>query len=137
MAIRLALTLGLHTSTHRYVEEGKMTAAEANARNVTMWGSFLNDWYVQCQLFGKSKADSSNSGCGLYLGRPSYTNAKDIASDKPFLDELGTHLLTWTEYVSSDEQAGHGLISFRDPQAVLMDRWVKLYEIMSKLGYSM
>lgn len=44
MAIRLALTLGLHTSTHRYVEEGKMTAAEANARNVTMWGSFLNDW---------------------------------------------------------------------------------------------
>lgn len=46
MAIRLALTLGLHVSTRRYVEEGKMTATEANARNVTMWGSFLNDWYV-------------------------------------------------------------------------------------------
>jgi hypothetical protein len=136
MAIRLALTLGLHTSTHRYVEEGKMTAAEANARNVTMWGSFLNDWCVQCQLFCKSEADSSNSGCGLYLGRPSYTNVKDIASDKPFLDEFGAHDLTWTEYVSSDEQAS-SLVSYRDPQAVLMDRWIKLYEIMSKLGYSM
>lgn len=46
MAIRLALTLGLHTSTRRYVEESKMTAVEANARTVTMWGSFLNDWWV-------------------------------------------------------------------------------------------
>lgn len=46
MAIRLALTLGLHTSTRKYVEEGKMTVVEANARNVTMWGSFLNDWWV-------------------------------------------------------------------------------------------
>lgn len=133
MAIRLALTLGLHTSTHRYVEEGKMTAAEANARNVTMWGSFLNDWCVQCRLSGKAKADSSNSGCGLYLGRPSYTNVKDIASDKPYLDN---HSLSWIEYISSDEQAS-GLTSFRDPQASLMDRWAKLYEIMSKLGYSM
>lgn len=50
MAIRLALTLGLHTSTRRYVEEGKMTATEANARNVTMWGTFLNDWCVVCQI---------------------------------------------------------------------------------------
>ena len=87
-------------------------------------------------FYGKSKADGSNSGCGLYLGRPSYTNVKDIASDKPFLDGLGTHLLTWTEYVSFDERAS-SLTSYRDPQAVLMDRWIKLYEIMSKLGYSM
>ncbi|GAB7329233.1 hypothetical protein MBLNU13_g01044t2 [Cladosporium sp. NU13] len=99
-----------------FSEEGKMTAAEANARNVTMWGSFLND-----------------CGCGLYLGRPSYTNVKDIASDKPYLDN---HSSFWTEYVSSDEQAP-GLPSFRDPQAMLMDKWIKLYEIMSKLGYSM
>lgn len=82
----------------------------------------------------QTKADNSNSGCGLYLGRPSYTNVKDIASDKPFLDKFGAHDLRWTEYVPSDEQAP-GLASFRDPQAVLMDRWVKLYEIMSKLGY--
>lgn len=52
MAIRLALTLGLHISTRRYVEDGKMTAIEANARNLTMWGSSLNDWYVLCRLFG-------------------------------------------------------------------------------------
>lgn len=52
MAIRLALTLGLHISTRKYVEEGKMTAVEANARNVTMWGSFLNDWCVVYILFG-------------------------------------------------------------------------------------
>jgi hypothetical protein len=70
------------------------------------------------------------------LGRPSYTNVKDIASDKPFLDEFDADFLTWTEYVSSDELAS-SLTSYRDPQAALMDRWIKLYEIMSKLGYSM
>lgn len=77
--------------------------------------------------------DNIDSGCGLYLGRPSYTNVQDISSDKPYLDN---HSLFWTEYVSSDEQAS-GLESFRDPQAVLMARWATLYEIMSKLGYSM
>jgi hypothetical protein len=77
--------------------------------------------------------ESIHSGCGLYLGRPSYTNVKDISSDKPYLNNQS---LFWTEYLSSDEQA-KGLASFRDPQAALMDRWVKLYEIMSKLGYSM
>jgi hypothetical protein len=50
MAIRLALTLGLHTSTRKYIEGGKMTAIEANARNVTMWGSFVNDWCVVFHL---------------------------------------------------------------------------------------
>ena len=74
-----------------------------------------------------------HSGCGLYLGRPSYTNVKDIASDKPYLNY---HHLFWMEYLSSDEQAS-GLTTFRDPQAVLMDRWIKLYGIMSELGYSM
>jgi hypothetical protein len=58
MAIRLALTLGLHISTRRYVEEGKMTAVEANARNVTMWGSFLNDWYVLWQSSGIAPGNS-------------------------------------------------------------------------------
>lgn len=82
-------------------------------------------------------ANGINSGCGLSLGRPSYTNVQDISSDKPYLSEFYNQPLLWTEYVSSDEQAAPGLISFRDPQAVLMDRWVKLYEIMSKLGYSM
>ena len=46
MAIRLAFDLGLHISLRRYVEEGKMTFAEADARNVTIWGCALNDWYV-------------------------------------------------------------------------------------------
>lgn len=78
-------------------------------------------------------ANIVNSGCGLYLGRPSYTNIQDISSDKPYRDN---HPLFWTEYLSSDEQSD-GLPSFRDPQAVLMSRWAKLYEIMSKLGYSM
>lgn len=46
MAVRLAFDLGLHVSSRRYVEEGKMTFAEANARNITIWGCALNDWYV-------------------------------------------------------------------------------------------
>lgn len=46
MAIRLAFDLGLHISLRRYVEEGKMIFAEADARNVTIWGCALNDWYV-------------------------------------------------------------------------------------------
>lgn len=136
MAIRLALDLGLHTSTRKYVEEGKMTAAEANARNITMWGSFFNDWCAPCRTFGKAITNDLISGCGLYLGRPSYTNIQDIASDKPFLRESDIDPSPWTEYVSSEEQTS-GLTSFRDPQAVLMDRWIALYEIMSKLGYSM
>jgi len=82
---------------------------------------------------GEAMANSINSGCGLYLGRPSYTNVQDISSDKPY---LANHSLFWAEYLSSDQQAT-GLASFRDPQATLMDRWIKLYEIMSKLGYSM
>lgn len=78
-------------------------------------------------------ANSVISGCGLYLGRPSYTNVQDISSDKPYLDN---NPLFWTEYLSSNEQAT-GLASCHDPQAALMDKWIKLYEIMSKLGYSM
>lgn len=46
MAVRLAFDLGLHVSSRRYVEEGKIAPAEANARNVSIWGCALNDWYV-------------------------------------------------------------------------------------------
>jgi hypothetical protein len=49
MAVRLAYDLGLHTSTKRYVEEGSMTPEEANARNIAIWGCFMNDRYVECQ----------------------------------------------------------------------------------------
>ncbi|KAI7554627.1 hypothetical protein KC331_g416 [Hortaea werneckii] len=47
MAIRLAFDLGLHISTHRYVKNGSMRPEEANARNVTIWGCFMNDRYVR------------------------------------------------------------------------------------------
>jgi hypothetical protein len=43
MAVRLAFDLGLHTSTRRYVSEGSMSLQEANARNVAVWGCFMND----------------------------------------------------------------------------------------------
>lgn len=43
MAIRLAFDLGLHTSTKGYVKNGSMSPEEANARNVTIWGCFMND----------------------------------------------------------------------------------------------
>lgn len=47
MAVRLAYDLGLHTSTKRHVDEGSMTPEEANARNIAIWGSFMNDRYVK------------------------------------------------------------------------------------------
>ena len=43
MAIRLAFDLGLHISTKKYVEEGSMSASEAKARSITIWGCFMND----------------------------------------------------------------------------------------------
>lgn len=43
MAVRLAFDLGLHISTRKYVAEGAMSAEEANARNVAVWGCFMND----------------------------------------------------------------------------------------------
>jgi hypothetical protein len=43
MAVRLAFDLGLHTSTRKYVAEGSMSAGEANARNLAIWGCFMND----------------------------------------------------------------------------------------------
>ena len=50
MAVRLAYDLGLHTSTKRYVDEGSMTPEEANARNVAIWGCFMNDRYVELHV---------------------------------------------------------------------------------------
>jgi hypothetical protein len=49
MAVRLAFDLGLHTSTKKYVDEGLMSPEEANARNLAIWGCFMNDRYVMVE----------------------------------------------------------------------------------------
>ncbi|KAI5275949.1 hypothetical protein E4T47_01054 [Aureobasidium subglaciale] len=50
MAVRLAFDLGLHISTRRYVSEGSMSLQEANARNVAVWGCFMNDRWVMVPM---------------------------------------------------------------------------------------
>lgn len=51
MAVRLAYDLGLHTSTKRYVDEGSMNPEEANARNIAIWGCFMNDRCVGSKIY--------------------------------------------------------------------------------------
>lgn len=41
--MRLALDLGLHMDTKRYVEEGRMTPMEAEVRRIAFWGSNVAD----------------------------------------------------------------------------------------------
>lgn len=43
MAVRLAFDLGLHISTQKYVDEGTVSHEESNARNIAVWGCFMND----------------------------------------------------------------------------------------------
>ncbi|KAI7210381.1 hypothetical protein KC333_g8257 [Hortaea werneckii] len=124
MAIRLAFDLGLHISTHRYVKNGSMRPEEANARNVTIWGCFMND-----------------RGCGFYLGRPFHNNVQDIASELPIVDDSYGNGRSWTAVPSLQEQSdgehpenGH---TYWNPQGILLERWVSLHKIMSALGNSL
>jgi hypothetical protein len=41
MAMRLSFDLGLHVDSAAYVESGRMTRLESEARQVTFWGCFV------------------------------------------------------------------------------------------------
>lgn len=43
MALRLAYDLGLHIDMQNYVANGSISPAEAEARRVTFWGTYVVD----------------------------------------------------------------------------------------------
>ena len=135
MAIRLAFDLGLHTSTRRYVDDGAMTIDEANARNVTLWGCFLNDRLV----FSHTRVDTRctyprSRGWGMYLGRPFHTDIQNISAERP--NSLGTQeMTTWTAYGLFEHSADDS--TNVSPHSILLDRSVELCNVMSPLGHSL
>ncbi|OJD36459.1 nitrogen assimilation transcription factor nit-4 [Diplodia corticola] len=69
MAIRMAISLGLHLDCSRCVNDGEMTAEEAEVRSVTWWGCYVLDklWTVG-------------------LGRPSMIRDRDVTAKMPSKD---------------------------------------------------
>ncbi|KAI6897323.1 hypothetical protein KC334_g10396, partial [Hortaea werneckii] len=118
MAIRLAFDLGLHISTKKYVEEGSMSASEAKARSITIWGCFMND-----------------RAWGLYLGRPFHTNVNDIVAERPLAGDVYIDVLSWSPVSSSDRQEVDS--GSPNPSGCLLERWISLHEIMSVLGHNL
>ncbi|KAI7152457.1 hypothetical protein KC349_g8977 [Hortaea werneckii] len=118
MAIRLAFDLGLHISTKKYVEERSMSASEAKARSITIWGCFMND-----------------RAWGLYLGRPFHTNVNDIVAERPLAGDVYIDVLSWSPVSSSDQQEVDSVSP--NPSGCLLERWISLHEIMSTLGHNL
>ncbi|EKG20647.1 Transcription factor fungi [Macrophomina phaseolina MS6] len=56
MAVRMALSLGLHLDCSQCVEQGLLTAEEAEVRSVTWWGCYVLDKTLQ-HWFGPSIND--------------------------------------------------------------------------------
>lgn len=116
MAVRLAYDLGLHIDTQMYVVRGTMSAEEARARKIAFWGTFATDrmW-------------------GFYLGRPFHNNLKDITVERPSMHDGNCLDQTWVPYGTPGRD--HGALP--NSQALLTERWISLYEIMSNLGHSL
>ncbi|KAK6219372.1 hypothetical protein LQW54_002360 [Pestalotiopsis sp. IQ-011] len=118
MAVRLAYDFGLHTSPKQYVDTGEMTPTEARLRNTTFWGVFVFDrmW-------------------AIYLGRPFQSCLEDITVERPLSGEFHSSTATsiWKPYGTP----GENQIELPDMQGLLTDRWVALFEIMSRLGHSL
>lgn len=117
MAVRLAYDFGLHMSPKQYVDTGEMTPTEARLRNTTFWGVFLIDrmW-------------------AIYLGRPFQSCLEDITVERPLSGE--SHSSTATSFWKPYGTPGENQIELPDIQGFLTDRWVALFEIMSRLGHS-
>lgn len=118
MSMRLAFDFGLHISPKPYVESGIMSIEEANVRSITFWGSFATDrmW-------------------GLYLGRPFSNSFDAITVEKPTCLHQDNPTGGWTEYTTTKENSQYSIVP--NPQELLTERWIKLYEIMSPLGHSL
>ncbi|KAM5380319.1 hypothetical protein ACJZ2D_003421 [Fusarium nematophilum] len=114
MSLRLAFDLGLHLSTADYVANGNMSRLEAHARKVTFWACFITDrmW-------------------GLYLGRPFDNSFDAVTVEKPLSDSLHSDDL-WIAYAPVKPGIQTRL---PDHQALLTEKWINLYEIMSVLGH--
>lgn len=137
MAVRLAFDLGLHISTRKHILEGSMSHEEANARNVAVWGCFLNDRLVTFgQLSSHQLIRFTHSGCGLYLGRPFHADVKDLACEPPIVNRLHNSPCSWSAVISLDDPTEQKQ-SLPNPQNLVLEKWISLHLIMSTLGHQL
>ncbi|KAL4761567.1 transcription factor domain-containing protein [Aspergillus foveolatus] len=117
MSMRLAFDLGLHLDMTPYVENGDMSAYEADVRRVAFWGSYAADHFW-----------------GFYLGRPFRMNAGDITVPKPASSLTVGKEGTWRPYgLPANQEAFSG--ELKNPNELISRQFAVLWEIISPLGH--
>lgn len=117
MSMRLAFDLGLHLDMTSYVNQGDMSAHEADVRRAAFWGSYIADHFW-----------------GFYLGRPFRMNAGDVTVPKP-ASTLGIEKEgVWHPYglQSTTQILEDGL---QNPTELISRQFVILWEMVSPVGH--
>jgi hypothetical protein len=117
MSMRLAFDLGLHLDMTSYVNQGDMSAHEADVRRAAFWGSYIADHFW-----------------GFYLGRPFRMNAGDVSVPKP-ASTLGAEKEgIWHPYglqaISKILEDG-----LQNPTELISRQFVVLWEMVSPVGH--
>ncbi|EXJ73871.1 uncharacterized protein A1O5_03633 [Cladophialophora psammophila CBS 110553] len=119
MSVRLSFDLGLHLDMTQYVAKGLMSPAEAEARKMAFWGSFVVDhlW-------------------GFYLGRPPCR----ISNHNPSVQRPANpspELQRWVPYgmLENLPEAALPVTDSSDPNGLLPRQWVLLCEVMDDLSH--
>ncbi|GME31628.1 Transcription factor [Neofusicoccum parvum] len=118
MAMRLAFDLGLHLDMTDYVKKGKISAAEADIRRTTFWGTYVVDHLS-----------------GFYYGRPVRINNGDISVIKPTMESSAGIMSSWVPYGSHTPMASDPTLCFQVPLELVTRASVELCEIMEPLGH--
>ncbi|GLI76194.1 hypothetical protein PoHVEF18_004465 [Penicillium ochrochloron] len=117
MSMRLAFDLGLHLDMTSYVNQGDMSAHEADVRRAAFWGSYIADHFW-----------------GFYLGRPFRMNAGDVSVPKP-ASTLGAEKEgIWHPYglQATSKILEDGL---QNPTELISRQFVVLWEMVSPVGH--
>lgn len=117
MSMRLAFDLGLHLDMTSYVNQGDMSAHEADVRRAAFWGSYIADHFW-----------------GFYLGRPFRMNAGDVTVPKP-ASTLGVEKEgVWHPYglQTTSKTLEDGL---QNPTELISRQFVVLWEMVSPVGH--
>ncbi|CAI7601202.1 unnamed protein product [Penicillium manginii] len=117
MSMRLAFDLGLHLDMTTYVNNGEVSAHEADVRRTAFWGSYVADHFW-----------------GFYLGRPFRMTAGDITVPKPASTIGADKDAIWHPYglQKTPDLFGDGL---RDTTELICRQFVVLWEMISPVGH--
>ncbi|KAF2088896.1 hypothetical protein K490DRAFT_38069 [Saccharata proteae CBS 121410] len=118
MALRLAFDLGLHLDMTSYVAKGKISAAEAEVRRTTFWGTYIVDHLS-----------------GFYYGRPLRINMGDISVHQPAIDSLSGMNSPWIPYGHTNGLITDSTIALQIPLGLITKQCVQLCELMEPLGH--